>query len=152
MVIINVATAIKIRHIRCLVRPSISRGEFYFIGLVIAHSIFNAILTLPYVINKFVYYIYPSASTTEPAKLAATIVHLAFFMNHGISFFLYTLTTATFRRELIRIFRDFLARINIKCICTNRQQLNIDRTQRRDTFASILSLTFPSWKRTNQSN
>jgi hypothetical protein len=116
MVIINVATVAGIRRIRRIVHPTVSRGELYFIGLVIAHSIFNAVLTLPYVINKFVYHIFPSVSSTQAAKLAGTIVHLAFFMNHGVSFFLYTLTTTAFRRELIQAFSDFLARINIKDI------------------------------------
>jgi hypothetical protein len=152
MIIVNVATIAKIRHIRRLVHPTVSRGEYYFIGLVIAHSIFNAVLTLPYVINKFVYYTFQSASPTEIAKLVGTIVHLAFFMNHGVSFFLYTLTTATFRRELIRAFHDFVARMNIKGIWVNRRQSNVDRTKRRDTIISILSLTFPSWTRSDQSS
>jgi len=116
MVIINVATVAGIRRIRRTVHPTVSRGELYFIGLVIAHSIFNAVLTLPYAINKFVYHIFPSVSSTQAAKLAGTIVHLAFFMNHGVSFFLYTLTTTAFRRELIQAFSEFLAKTNIKDI------------------------------------
>jgi hypothetical protein len=152
MAIINVATVTEIRHIRRLVHPTISRGEFYFIGLVIIHSIFNAVLTLPYIINKFVYYTFMSTSQTETAKLAGTIVHLAFFMNHGVSFFLYTLTTTSFRRELIVAFRDFMASINIKGVCVNQQQLNVDRSKRRNTLVSILSLTFFSSPRNNQSN
>ncbi|UJR16699.1 hypothetical protein I4U23_003599 [Adineta vaga] len=85
MIIINVNTVISIRHIRRLVHPMISRGEFYFIGLVIIHCIFNAILTLPYVINKFIEdYAFPSTVPIGTRKLIGTIVHLAFFMNHRV--------------------------------------------------------------------
>jgi hypothetical protein len=152
MASINVATVAEIRHIRRLVHPTVSRGEFYFIGLAITHSIFNAVLTLPYIINKFVYYTFESTSRTETANTVGTIVHLAFFMNHGVSFFLYTLTTTAFRRKLIRAFSDCLAVMNIKGVCVYRQELNVDRTKRRDTLASILSMMFSSSPRSNQSS
>ena len=152
MTVTNVATIIEIRHIRCLVHPTISRKEFYFIALVIVHSILNAILTLPYIINKFISYQFVSSSPTKSFILGSAIAHLAFFMNHGVSFFLYTLTTTTFRRELRQAFNDCMAKIRTKKhACTDQQHLHIDQTKRRDTLISILNLAFPPRRSSCQS-
>ena len=144
MVVTNVATVVEIRHIRRLVHPTISRREFYFITLVIVHSIFNTILTLPYIITKFVVYKFKSMSPPESFNLASDISLLAFYTNHGASFFLDTLTTTTFRREILRAFKDLKTKISIKGGCANQHQADINLTKRRDTLVSILNLIFPS--------
>jgi hypothetical protein len=124
MLIINVATVIEIRHIRHLVHPVVTRRDLYFFVLVIIHSLSNTVLTLPYIINKFVYYMYESTTPTETAKLIGTIVHLAFFMNHGISFFVYTITTTSFRHELIQAFRDFIVKLHIVDLFAHQRSKN----------------------------
>ncbi|CAF3368730.1 unnamed protein product [Rotaria socialis] len=110
MVIVNIAT---VRHIRCikkLVNPCVSRREYHFIVLVIAHSLSNIIFTLPYTINKFVYYTFEDLKPTEKEKLIGAVTLLIAFMNPGFSFFLYTLTTRSFRHEFIQACKDIFIR------------------------------------------
>ena len=114
LVVVNIATVIYIRSIRRLVHPTVSRREFRLTGLIIAHSTFDAVLTLPYIIDKFVYYTYKGTPPTEAAKLATAITLLANYANHCFSFYLYTVTTRSFRRELWRTFSSCMMRMTCK--------------------------------------
>jgi len=112
MVAVNIATVVYIRRIRRLVHPTVSRREYHLIFLVIVHSISNLILTLPYTINKFIYYTFENPTPSERNKLINDVTLLIAFMNPGLSFFLYTLTTSSFRREFFRAWKDLLVKIN----------------------------------------
>jgi len=106
MIAVNIATVAHIRSIKRLVHPTVSRREYNLIVLVIGHSFTNAIFTLPYTVNKLVYNIFENSIPTEKNKLAGTITLLIVFMNPALSFFLYTLTTRSFRHEFIRACKD----------------------------------------------
>ncbi|CAF2682769.1 unnamed protein product [Rotaria sp. Silwood2] len=99
MVIFNIATVKHIRCIKKLIHPTVSRREYHFIVLVIAHSFSNVIFTIPYTVNKFIYYTFDDAIPSEKDKLCNAITLLIAFMNPGFSFYLYTLTTKSFRDE-----------------------------------------------------
>jgi hypothetical protein len=108
MIAINIATVVHIRSIKKLVHPTVSRREYNLIVLVIAHSVTNAVLTLPFTINKFVNYMFANSDASEESKLASVLTLLIAFMNPGFSFFLYTLTTRAFRHEFVRACRELL--------------------------------------------
>ncbi|CAF0849769.1 unnamed protein product [Adineta ricciae] len=112
MIAINLATVVQIRNIKRLVHPTVSRREYHLIILVIMHSITNAILTLPFTINKFVYYSLVDSNVSENSRFAFAVTLLIAFMNPGLSFFLYTLTTQSFRREFVRAGKDFFYKIH----------------------------------------
>lgn len=111
MIGINIATVIQIRTVKKLVHPTISRREYHLIVLVIAHSVANAVLTLPFTINKFVSYIFVASNRSEQSQLASVITLLIAFMNPGLSFFLYTLTTRSFRKEFVQACKELLTRL-----------------------------------------
>ncbi|UJR30780.1 hypothetical protein I4U23_018300 [Adineta vaga] len=113
MIAINIATVIQIRKIKKLVHPTVSRSEYHLIILVITQSISNAIFTLPFTIHKFVYYVFTNSNNSENNKFAFATTLLIAFMNPGFSFFLYTLTTQSFRQEFIRACKDFLLKIKM---------------------------------------
>lgn len=110
MIGVSIATIKQIREIRRLIHPNVSRREYQLIVLVIIHSVSNAIFTLPYTINKFIYYAFEGLTPTETEKLITAITLLIAFMNPGFSFYLYTLTTPSFRHEFIRIWKDLFMR------------------------------------------
>lgn len=94
MIVINIATVANIRCIRRSIHSTVSRQEYHFIILVIVNSISNFIfLTFEYSISK---------ETDE-------------FMNPGFSFFLYTLTTKSFRKEFIQAWKDILNTKHFSC-------------------------------------
>ncbi|CAF1384242.1 unnamed protein product [Adineta steineri] len=141
MIIINIATVIQIRRIKRLVHPTVSRREYHLILLVITHSVSNAIFTLPFTINKFIYYMCKNRITEENNQLAFTITLLIAFMNPGLSFYLYTLTTPSFRDEFIRACRDVLKKI--KLYLSHRNAIN-NQTQQPIRDDSIFSLSMVS--------
>jgi hypothetical protein len=144
MIAVNIATVAHIRTVRRLVHPTISRSEYHLIALVIVHSISNAIFTLPFTINKFIYYRFEHSKESEQSQLINAITLLIAFMNPGLSFFLYTLTTRSFRQEFIQAWKDLLLKIS----CWNcRNKLDNDTRQRRDTIASVISLPLTSLPR-----
>ncbi|CAF1051967.1 unnamed protein product [Adineta ricciae] len=112
MIAINLATVVQIRNIKRLVHPTVSRREYHLIILVIMHSITNAILTLPFTINKFIYYSSVDSNVSENSRFAFAVTLLIAFMNPSLSFFLYTLTTQSFRREFVRAGKDFFYKIH----------------------------------------
>ena len=148
MTICNIATVVDIRSIKRLVNPTISRREYNMIVLVIAHSVFNTILTLPFTINKFVYYTFRQPVRSEAVNLANAITLLIAFMNPGFSFFLYTLTTQSFRHEFVRAWKDLLMKIKF---CCWKNKLNNDGRQRCETNGSILSLPMTSLEKKSTS-
>jgi len=137
MVAVNIATVAYIRCIRRLVHPTISRREYHLIILFITHSVSNLILTLPYTINKFIYYTFENSISSEKYKLIDSITLLIAFMNPGLSFFLYTLTTRSFRHEFVRAWKDFSIKVYF---CYRRTELNHDKKQESDISGSVLSL------------
>ena len=114
MMAVNIATVAQIRRVRCLVHPTVSRREYHLIVLVIAHSVFNVVLTLPFTINKFIYYMSDDYYLTDRSKLVRCITLLLAFINPGLSFFLYTLTTKSFRREFVCTCEDLLIILHIR--------------------------------------
>lgn len=116
MIVVNIATVNHIRCIKRLVSPTVSRREYHFIVLVITHGVSNAIFTLPFTINKFIYYTFDESEPSEKTKLVAAITLLIAFMNPGFSFFLYTLTTRSFRHEFIRALKEPFVRKDSKSI------------------------------------
>ncbi len=131
MIAVNIATVAHIRSIKRLVHPTVSRREYNLIILVIGHSFTNAIFTLPYTVNKLVYNMFENSIPTEKNQLAFAITLLIAFMNPALSFFLYTLTTQSFRHEFIRACKDLFH-------CQSKS--NNDQTQRRPTIDSVFSL------------
>lgn len=138
MIGVNIATVAHIRRIKRLIHPSISRREYHLIILVIVHSISNLILTLPYTINKFIYYTFENSMSLEKNKLINSITLLIAFMNPGLSFFLYTLTTGSFRHEFVRAWKDFFDKIKF---CHYQKKSNNDKNQQSHTIPSIVSLS-----------
>jgi hypothetical protein len=112
MIAVNIATVAQIRRIKKLINPRVSRREYHLIVLVITHSVSNFILTLPYTINKFIHYTLENSIASEKDKLINSITLLFAFMNPALSFFLYTLTTNSFRHEFIRACKEFLLKRN----------------------------------------
>ena len=140
MIAVNIATVRQIRCIRRLVHPTISRREYNFIILVVTHSCSNAVLTLPFTIHKFIYYTVNSVHQSETNQLIGCIALLIAFMNPGLSFFLYTLTTKSFRHEFQRFCKTCLSKL--QCCCQIQiidDDENVIR-RRRATTASVLSL------------
>lgn len=135
MIGINIATIKHIRRIKKLVHRNISRSEYNFIILVLVHSFSNLILSLPYTIMKFIYYTLEDSMKTEKHELINSIALLIAFMNPALSFFLYTLTTKSFRQEFIQIWKDLLGKINF---C--QQRLN-NQNQKSHTAPSTISLS-----------
>ena len=136
MMAVNIVTVAQIRRVRCLVHPTVSRHEYHLIVLVIAHSFFNAVLTLPFTINKFIYYMSADYYLTEESKLLSCITLLLAFVNPALSFFLYTLTTKSFRREFVRTCEDLLIFLRIR---DPRKKSTIGNRSSRATLPSIRS-------------
>ena len=146
MLAVNIVTLREIRSIRRLVHPSISRREYNLILLVILHSVSNACLTLPFTVNKFIYYTFDDLQS-EKSQLIACITLLVAFMNPGLSFFLYTLTTRSFRHEFRRACKELVKkRPLLGCRDASNAHDNADDRDdqsgppRHTTTGSILSL------------
>lgn len=143
MLAVNIITLREIRCIRRLVHPEISRREYNLIVLVILHSVSNACLTLPFTVNKFIYYTFDDLQS-EKSQLISCIALLIAFMNPGLSFFLYTLTTKSFRHEFLRACTDLLKTRPV-LFCRNApKDLQGGRTRRTTTIGSALSLSMAS--------
>ncbi|CAF0938162.1 unnamed protein product [Rotaria sp. Silwood1] len=137
MVIFNIAT---VRHIRCikkLINPTVSRREYNFIVLVLAHSFSNVIFTIPYTVNKFIYYTFDNTKLSEKDKLVNAVTLLIAFMNPGFSFYLYTLTTKSFRDEFIRACKEFFLRKNSYSL---QYKINDIKRQQNNAIGSRVSI------------
>jgi hypothetical protein len=119
MIAVNIITLKQIRSIRRLVHPKISSREYNLIALVISHSISNAIFTLPFTINKFISYTFADSKQTQWNQLISSITLLIAFMNPSLSFFIYTLTTRSFRHEFICVCNELYVRIR-SWYCQNK--------------------------------
>ena len=108
MIIINIFTVRAIRSIRSLVQPKISKREYQFIVIVMSQTILNFISILPFSINKFLHYSDVYKNRSDLKKLINSICLLLASMNPGLSFFLYTLITPTFRKEFFCIIDEFI--------------------------------------------
>ncbi|CAF2498788.1 unnamed protein product [Rotaria sp. Silwood2] len=137
MVIFNIATVKHIRCIKKLIHPMVSRREYHFIVLVIAHSFSNVIFTIPYTVNKFIYYTFDDAIPSEKDKLCNAITLLIAFMNPGFSFYLYTLTTKSFRDEFVRACKEFFIGKNVYSL---RNGVDDVKRQQIDTLGSRYSV------------
>lgn len=143
MIGVNIATVRQIRCIRRSLHPSVSRREYHFILLVIVHSVCNALLTLPFTIHKFIFYTVNSVHQSEIHQMISCITLLIAFMNPSFCFFLYTLTTRSFRHEFERACHEFFSRF-FSCYRSKSYEVQEHgKCRERKTNRSMLSLPIP---------
>ncbi|CAF4578657.1 unnamed protein product, partial [Didymodactylos carnosus] len=126
MSIFGIITMYNIRHLRRQIKPVfnstnrrlVKRKDFQLILMMLIQILFVIILTFPFALEKFY-----STLTENYIKsrlklswenLVKSIVILLLYINHSLSFYIYTLSGTSFRKEFYHIvqitFRRFLER------------------------------------------
>ncbi|CAF0964419.1 unnamed protein product [Didymodactylos carnosus] len=110
--IFGLLTVLNVRFIRRDLHPNIQKKEFQLMVMVLAHIMCNAILSLPYPIDRFYETMTINRKKNEEQvaveALVQSIGHLLFFSNHSASFYLYILSTKGFKNEFIRAAKDVI--------------------------------------------